>query len=67
MIPTWRCSVWRYSDIKRETLDQYDMSQLRELKRWIRKKKVEAREQREWADKAEAVQGQRYEQLAMNI
>jgi len=43
------------------------MADLRELKRWIRKKKVEAREQWEWADKAEAVQGQRYEQLAMNI
>jgi hypothetical protein len=43
------------------------MADLRELKRWIHKKKVEAREQREWADKAEAVQGQRYEQLAMNI
>jgi len=47
MIPTWRCSVWRYSDIKRETLDQYDMSQLRELKRWIHQKKVEARKARE--------------------
>jgi hypothetical protein len=63
-------------DIKRETLDDYDMRQLRELKRWIRKKKVEASKQKARKQKAEQqiqqpqttkVVAAHYEQLAMEI
>ena len=54
-------------DIKRETLDQHDMAQLRDLKRWIRKKKVEARKLKKQGDKVKAVQDYKYEQLAMEI
>ena len=54
-------------DIKRETLDQYDMAQLEDLKRWIRKKKVEARKLKKQSDKIKAVQDYKYEQLAMEI
>ena len=54
-------------DIKREILDQYDMAQLRELKHWIRKKKVEARKLKKQGDKVKAVQDYKYEQLAMEI
>jgi len=54
-------------DIKRETLDDYDMRQLQELKRWIRKKKVEARKLRKQGNKVKAVQDYKYEQLAMEI
>ena len=54
-------------DIKRETLDQYDMAQLGDLKRWIRKKKVEARKLKKQGDKVKAVQDYKYEQLAMEI
>ena len=54
-------------DIKQETLAQYDMAQLRDLKRWIRKKKVEARKLKKHGDKVKAVQDYKYEQLAMEI
>ena len=54
-------------DIKRETLDQYDMAQLEDLKRWIRKKKLEARKLKKQGDKVKAVQDYKYEQLAMEI
>jgi len=63
-------------DIKRETLDEYDMRQLRELKRWIRQKKVEARKQKARKQKTERQSQQlqttmvvkaHYEQLAMEI
>jgi len=54
-------------DIKRETLDQHDLAQLRDLKRWIRRKKVEARKLKRQGDKVKAVQDYKYEQLAMEI
>ena len=54
-------------DIKRETLDQYEMSQPNDLKRWLRKKKVEARKLKKRGDKVKAVQDCKYEQLAMEI
>ena len=53
--------------IKRETLDQYDMSQLGGLRRWIRKKKLEARKLKKRGDKIKAVQDCKYEQLAMDV
>ena len=51
-------------DIKRETLDQHDMAQLRDLKRWIRKKKVEARKARKKAQKAQDQKTEEVVQLA---
>ena len=63
-------------DIKRETLDDYDMRQLQELKRWIRKKKVETRKQKARKQKTEQQSQQpqttkvveaHYEQLGMEI
>jgi hypothetical protein len=63
-------------DIKRETLDRYDMAHLRDLKRWIRQKKVEARKQKARKPKTEQQSQQlqttkvveaHYEQLAMEI
>jgi len=43
-------------DIKQETLDAYDMGELRDLKRWIQKQKVKARKERQRREKAEKVQ-----------
>lgn len=42
------------NDIKQETLSDYDMGELRHLKQWIYKKKVEARKARARRQKAEA-------------
>jgi len=47
-------------DIKRETLGQHDLAQLRDLKRWIRRKKVEAGINR---GKAQKEQGQKSEEV----
>ena len=41
-------------DIKQDSLSDYDMAQLRDLKRWIYKKKVEARKARARGEKAKA-------------
>ena len=41
-------------NVKQESLSDYDMAQLRDLKRWIYKKKVEARKARARGEKAEA-------------
>ncbi len=38
-------------DIRQRELDQYDMGELRQLKRWIRTKKVEARKARRRQEK----------------
>ena len=54
-------------DIKQGPLDQYDMSQLKDLKRWIRKKKVEVRKLKKQGNKIKVVQDYEYEQLAMDI
>lgn len=45
-------------DIKQESLSDYDMAKLRDLKRWIYKKKVEARKARARGEKVEAKQEQ---------
>ncbi|KKM98460.1 hypothetical protein LCGC14_1157660 [marine sediment metagenome] len=42
-------------DIRRDSLDQYDMEALRDLKQWIQKKKLQARRDRRRGQKAEAV------------
>lgn len=41
-------------DIKQKELSDYDMGELRDLKRWIWRKKVEARKLRRHQEKAEA-------------
>ena len=43
-------------DVRQETLSQYDMAQLRDLKRWIYKKKIEARKARVRGEKAEKLE-----------
>ncbi len=42
-------------DIKQERLSDYDMAQLRDLKRWIHKRKVKARRERRKGEKVEVV------------
>ncbi len=42
-------------EIRQETLSDYDMAQLRDLKRWIYKKRRQARRDRKRGEKAEAV------------
>jgi len=54
-------------DIKRENLDQHDMAQLRDLKRWIRRKKVEARKNRGKAQKAQEQKAEEVIQLAFEF
>ena len=51
-------------DIKQESLSDYDMAQLRDLKRWIYKKRVQARKARARGEKAEAkTEPVKYEQM----
>lgn len=42
-------------DIRQESLSQYDMAQLRDLKRWIQHQKVKARKERQKGERAKAV------------
>ena len=56
-------------DIGKESLSDYQMSELRELKRWIHKKRVEARKARRRSEKAQEVEirESQYEQLRMPL
>lgn len=45
-------------DIKQETLDQYDMAELKGLKRWIQAQKVKARKARRQQDKGQEKSGE---------
>jgi len=50
-------------DIKQESLSDYDMGELRDLKRWIYRKRVEARKARARGEKAETkAEPAKYEQ-----
>lgn len=48
-------------NIRHETLSDYDMRELRDLKRWIYSKKVEARKNRGRQEKAERAQAEKVE------
>ena len=51
-------------DIRQETLSDYDMGELRDLKRWIYRQRVKARKARARGEKAEAKQEPvKYDQL----
>ena len=56
-------------DIGKERLSDYQMSELRDLKRWIYKKRVEARKARRRSEKAQDVEirESQYEQLGMAL
>jgi len=56
-------------DIRQERLSDYDLEELRGLKRWIYERRVKARKDRRRADRAEERQAvaAEYEQLAMQL
>ncbi len=53
------------SDIRQEKLSDYEMGELRKLKRWIQQKKVLARKQRRKGEEPKETVPEKYEQLAL--